>query len=131
MPLNPTREQLRALAAGPDGPVVMLNLLKYVDRVGEDGPTGERMYARYGARVQPLLEKIGAVVLWQGAGAGVFIGDDDADAWDGVVLVRYPSRRAFLEMVGSPEYQEVTQDRDAALADSRLVVTTEVFGRFS
>lgn len=53
------------------------------------------------------------------------IGGDDDD-WDAVILVEYPSRRAFMEMTSSPKYQDVSKDRTAGLADSRLIAMTEL-----
>ena len=37
----------------------------------------------------------------------------DADDWDAVILVEYPSRQAFLEMTSSPKYEDVSKDRTA------------------
>jgi len=37
--------------------------------------------------------------------------------------VRYPSRRAFSEMVADPEYQRITGLRTAALAEAVLEAT--------
>lgn len=118
MHIEPTREQLERLMAGGDGPVVMLNLLRF----SPDG--GRESYARYGEGVLPILARIGARVVWQGRADSVVIGDDDVDGWDTVLLVEYPSRQAFLGMVTSPEYQEIAAHRGAALADSRLVACT-------
>ncbi len=128
MPLAPTPDQLRDLVESTvDSPVVMLNLLRFRDRAtggtGRDGLSGREAYARYGANVRPFLEAVGGRVLWQGRADSVVIGGSD-DAWDAVILVEYPSRRAFLEMVSSPRYQAVAADREAALEDSRLIATT-------
>ena len=78
------------------------------------------------AFMRAMLEATGARVLWQGRGDSVVIGDD-ADDWDAVILVEYPSRAKFLEMVSRPDYQEQSSHRTSALADSRLVACTEVF----
>lgn len=118
MYIEPTGDQIERLIRGGDGPVSMLNLLRFVP----DG--GRESYADYGAGVLPLLAKIGAEVVWQGAADSVVIGDDDADAWDLVVIVRYPSRAAFLSMATSEEYAAIAGHRTAALADSRLVACT-------
>lgn len=121
--IQPTAEQLRVFSDSPsDGPVVMLNLLRYKADGGRDS------YDRYGAEVQPLLQKVGAEIVWYGQGDSVVIGDDSVDAWDAVILVRYPSRRAFLDMVLSPEYQAIGELRTAGLDDSRLIACTELFG---
>jgi uncharacterized protein (DUF1330 family) len=44
-----------------------------------------------------------------------------------VILVEYPSRQAFVEMTSSPKYGDVSKDRTAGLADSRLIAMTEVY----
>lgn len=117
--IEPEAEQIRELLESTlTGPVVMLNLLKFLP----DG--GLAAYLHYGEGVRPLLERAGARILWQGSGDSVVIGDREADAWDAVVLVEYPSRRAFLEMVSSPEYEAIAERRTRALADSRLIACT-------
>jgi uncharacterized protein (DUF1330 family) len=131
MAINPTPEQIKTLVDGPaDTPVVMLNLLKFADRAsgdaGEQGMSGRASYGKYGDGVRKLLEAKGGRVLWQGKADSVVIGSD-ADDWDTVILVEYPSRQAFLEMTSSKEYREVGKSRTSALADSRLIAMTEQF----
>ena len=43
-----------------------------------------------------------------------------AAAWDLVVLVEYPTRQAFLDMIGSPEYREIGRLRTEALVRGEL-----------
>jgi uncharacterized protein (DUF1330 family) len=69
----------------------------------------------------------GIKLLWRGRGDSVVIGDDDADTWDMVLLVQYPSRKAFLEMGASKEYEKAGEHRTSALVDSRLIACTEQF----
>ncbi len=131
MPIGPTKEQIQELVDSPlDTPVVMLNLLKFAERASGNGETGERSgresYARYGDRMRELLEQTGARVLFQGRADSVVIGGA-ADGWDAVILVEYPSRKAFLEMTSTPKYREVSKDRGAGLVDSRLIAMTEVY----
>lgn len=49
--------------------------------------------------------------------ASVLLGED---SWDLVVLVEYPSRQAFLDMIGSAEYQAIGHLRAEALARGEL-----------
>lgn len=117
--IDPDPEQITALADSPlTTPVVMLNLLRFKADGGRDA------YLHYGEGVLPLLARVGGRILWQGRVDAVVIGDTGADAWDAVVLVEYPSRRAFLDMVLSPDYQAIAGRRTTALADSRLVACT-------
>lgn len=105
-------EQLRELDL--DGPVIMVNLLRF----RPDG--GEAEYRRYGRAATPFLERTGAEIRYFGRGAATVIGDE---WWDEIVLVEYPSVRAFFEMTGDPDYPSGI--RAGALADSRLYCTQE------
>ena len=130
MPIGPTKEQIQALLDSDlEAPVVMLNLLKFAKRAGGDGgdaQSGRDSYRCYGDRVRSMLEQTGARILWQGRADSVVIGGD-ADDWDAVILVEYPSRKAFIEMTSSPKYEEVSKDRTAGLADSRLIAMTQLY----
>jgi uncharacterized protein (DUF1330 family) len=129
MPIGPTKEQIQALLDGDlEAPVVMLNLLKFAERAdgGDGAQSGRDSYTRYGDRVRSMLEKVGGRILWQGRADSVVIGGD-ADDWDAVILVEYPSRKAFIDMTSSPKYQEVSKDRTAGLADSRLIAMTQLY----
>ena len=71
--LEPTREQMAALAARPaDAPVVMVNLLKF----RADG--GRASYARYGQEVVPHLHRVGGKVLYAGGAPTQVIGDGES-----------------------------------------------------
>jgi uncharacterized protein (DUF1330 family) len=97
--------------AGDGKPVVMLNLLSFEP----DG--GRERYEEYGEAVAPLLEKVGGRMVFLGQPAAALLGDE---SWDQVVLVEYPSRQAFLEMIGSEEYREVGHLRTEALTKGEL-----------
>ncbi|HMF84566.1 MAG TPA: DUF1330 domain-containing protein [Acidimicrobiia bacterium] len=128
MPTGPTKEQIKALVESDlETPVVMLNLLRFAERAGGNGEgSGRDSYTRYGERVRSMLEQVGGRILWQGRADSVVIGGED-DEWDAVILVEYPSRKAFLEMTSSPKYGDVSKDRTAGLADSRLIAMTEIY----
>jgi hypothetical protein len=51
---------------------------------------------------------------------GTLIGPGDEE-WDEILLVEYPSKAAFFEMTGDPDYPR--EIRGGALADSRLYCT--------
>ena len=129
--MEPTPDQLVALSAGEhDGPVVMLNLVQYkTDRDGTD--SGRAAYLRYSRGFMPLLKRCGGTVLWAGDVTGVAIGDDDADAWDYAVLVRYPDRQAFVDTMTSPEYRAINADRLAGLAKHVILPVSESYSKFA
>ena len=110
----------RYLAEDPGGPVVMLNLLRYKP----DG--GRESYAKYAAALQDTyLDKYGAEVLYAGQGSTALVAED-GQAWDAVLLVRYPSRQAFSSMVADPDYQQFTHFRTEALDEAVLQATVPV-----
>ncbi|HJQ43410.1 MAG TPA: DUF1330 domain-containing protein [Jatrophihabitantaceae bacterium] len=123
--IDPTPEQIGAFAAeaGNPDPVFMLNLLRFADRANAElagaDMSGFEAYGRYAAEVAPHLERVGGEIVWAGSCAGPVIGP--AGEWDVAIVVRYPSRAAFLEMVGDADYLQTSRLRTAALADSRLI----------
>jgi uncharacterized protein (DUF1330 family) len=96
---------------GEQAPVVMLNLLRFKP----DG--GRERYGEYGAAVAPLLEQTGGRVVFGGAPATVLLGDR---SWDLVLLVEYPTRQAFLDMISSEAYQAIAHLRTEALTEGEL-----------
>jgi len=127
--IKPKREQITRLAESrKDGPVVMLNLLRFAERsAGKEGKSGADSYETYGGQMREIMAKRGIKLLWRGHGDSVVIGDDEADAWDMVLLVEYPSRKVFLEMASSKDYGKVGEHRTSALVDSRLIACTEQY----
>lgn len=132
---EPTAEQLeRFIVDDPGGSPVMLNLLRYRETADyAESPeldsgtpiSGREAYQRYSDGVLPILAGVGGAIEMFGGCHGTLIGPD-GETWDDIVLVRYPSTTAFVEMVSSAEYQAIQGHRTAALADSRLVRTSAV-----
>lgn len=128
--IEPTPDQFAAfLEHVPDGkPIVMINLLRYRDQAayppGADASpcSGREAYQRYGEQALQHVASVGGRPIWMGSAQAVVIGPAD-EQWDDAVLVEYPSRQAFMEMVAKPDYQQCAVHRTAALADSRLIAT--------
>jgi uncharacterized protein (DUF1330 family) len=111
------------IASLPDaGPVVMINLLQWRDRDA---------YRRYSELTMPLIKARGGTVLWAGHGEAVALGDPGADRWDYVVLVRYPSRAAFVEMIRSAEYAMANRLREQAVARHVVLASTEAYSKLA
>jgi uncharacterized protein (DUF1330 family) len=123
--IRPNKQQFAELANAPDeGPVVMLNLLKFKP-VGRDGTSsGAQEYGRYGDAAVQMVEARGGKVLWLGRADHVLIGETDANDWDSVALVQYPSRKAFIEMVTTPEYEKAHEHRESGLERTVLIACT-------
>ncbi|MEI6417679.1 MAG: DUF1330 domain-containing protein [Sphingomonadales bacterium] len=129
--IDPTRDQVRALRDhGRDGPVVMLNLLKfhataqYPADMAMPACSGVEAYGRYQHAFTVAVGAISqAEVLYDGPCEQVFIGmagTPEAD-WDKVLLVRYPSRQHFLAMMANDGYRDALVHRYAGLARTVLI----------
>ena len=132
MPGAPKELNADLLRSLPDaGPVVMVNLVKFKLRSADGNGSGQDAYERYSrAVVPPLLRGVGGMVLWSGRAEGAAFGDPHATYWDHVVLVWYPSRRAFLDLVTSPAYGEANVHRENGVEDHIILATTETYSRF-
>ncbi len=116
--IDPTGPGLKAfLADDPGGPVVMLNLLRF----RPDG--GRAAYAQYVAHFAETAQPFGAEVVYAGDGGDALVAED-GQAWDAVLVVRYPSRKHFSDMVRDPDYQQGSHLRTGALVEAVLQPTT-------
>ena len=136
MSVEPSPDQLAALVAwgeaNPDTPIVMLNLLRFAEQAhsgyGCDGMTGEEAYRAYGTELMSMDPPFAGTPIWLGS-ASVDVIAPVGEHWHEVILVRYDSVRAFTDATSRPDYLKVAKKRTAALDDSRLVLTTEVFSQ--
>lgn len=112
MPESPNEEGFADLTGRLDeGPVTMLNLLAFKPEGGRE------RYLEYGEAVLPLLGRAGGRIVFQGQASPVLLGEG---SWDLVLLVEYPTRRAFLEMIQSADYQAIAHLRTEALVEGEL-----------
>lgn len=108
-------DQFKKLADSTnDEPFVMLNLLKFKKEGGRES------YFRYIEESEPYVKGVGAEVLYFGEANELLNG---AETWDIVMLVRYPSRKAFLKMANDPGYLKVHEYRKEALGNAVLYAT--------
>jgi uncharacterized protein (DUF1330 family) len=119
--IRPNRDQFVQLVHAPDeGPVVMLNLLKFKGKADDGATTGGQEYRKYGDAAVEMIEARGGKVIWSGRAEQVLIGDPSED-WDVVLLVQYPSRATFVEMVSTPEYEQAHEHRESGLERTVVV----------
>jgi uncharacterized protein (DUF1330 family) len=117
----PNQEQIEGFfQPGPDGPIYMVNLLKFKDKaVYEDGRatnlTGREAYDIYGAGVSVLLKEFGGAVMFAADVERLMLGEVE-ELWDEVAIAMYPSRKAMLDMMQSPTMQEIMTHRAAGLS---------------
>jgi uncharacterized protein (DUF1330 family) len=129
--IDPTADQVRTLRdSGRDGPIVMLNLLKFRDvaayppDAGMAPCSGAEAYARYQHNFTVTVGAVSqAEVIFDGPCEQAFIGmagTPETD-WDRVLLVRYPSRQHFLAMMADADYRAGLVHRYAGLARTVLI----------
>lgn len=127
--INPTGADLKRIAGTVPGdtPITMLNLLRFRPQAeypagsGFSACSGREAYARYSKDALAKVRQVGGEVVMSAPVLQRVIGPEGED-WDELLLVRYPSVKAFLGMVADPAYQTITVHRTAALADSRLTM---------
>jgi len=126
----PTGEQLQSLLAmGGDRPVVMVNLLKFRERAEYDEPgepemSGREAYERYGRVMAGIVLSRGGKLRFSSRVDALVIGEV-GELWDAVAIMEYPSRAAFVEIVGLPGVQEIGRHRKAGLAGQLLIQCSE------
>ncbi|MDC1314865.1 DUF1330 domain-containing protein [Pseudomonadales bacterium] len=120
---------LEAFSITNGAPIVMVNLMQvratacYEDAVLNDC-SGYEAFARYTQGSSEVRQHAGAELIWSGRAMQMPIGPSEK-TWDLVALVRYPSAKAYIEMVATKAYAAARAHRRAALYDSRLIMTVE------
>ncbi len=127
-PTDLNEEFVRSLP--DDGPVVMVNLVRFRERSLDGSGSGWDAYTRYSESDMPLLKRVGGTVLWAGHVEGAALGDLGGSRWDWVVVVRYPSRAAFLSMMTSPEYALANRDRENGVEDHVILAANQSYSKF-
>ncbi len=113
-----------------EGPVVMVNLVRFRKHSLDGNGTGWDAYSRYSKGDMPLLKKVGGTVLWAGHVEGVALGETGDGPWDWVVLAHYPSRAAFLDMMTSPEYASINVDRENGVEAHIILAANQTYSKF-
>ncbi|MEU5879203.1 DUF1330 domain-containing protein [Spirillospora sp. NPDC047279] len=121
-------EDVEALerVAGMEGPVVVVNLFALRDQAvydgDRDGPcSGVEAMLRYAAVSRERVAAVGGRFVHRGFGGHAVWGR--GERWDLVVVARYPSGAAVLELFRDPVYLDVYRHRRAAVSDQRVVVS--------
>ena len=126
---QPTADQFRAFRDDPfDGPIAQVNLLKF--RVHADYEAGDPehgrdesgavAYRRYAEAFAVAAAEVGGTCLLLGEVERYFIGNGD---WDGVLVMHFPSRQAFISTINHREYANMSRHRDAGLLCQELITT--------
>lgn len=131
--LVPNPQQLAGFAEpGPDGPIYMVNLLKFRDKaVYADGRqtslSGAQAYDIYGAGVTALLQQVGGGAIFSAPVTRLMLGEVEG-LWDKVAIAMYPSRAAMLQMIQLPKMQEIGVHREAGLEGQLNIECADAVG---
>jgi uncharacterized protein (DUF1330 family) len=113
------------------GPVVMLNLMRFRERSLDGDGSGWDAYLRYSALTVPMIKARGGTLLWTGDAKTVALGREEGNQWDYVALVYYPDVAAFIDMMTSPEYERrCDPHRTNGCAEHVIVATAEAYSKF-
>jgi uncharacterized protein (DUF1330 family) len=114
--IEPAPEDFGAfLAKEPERPLLVLNLNRHRDRAE---------YARYGRNTLPHLLRRGDGPVFAAGSLPAVVGPEShplMGPWDEILLVRYESRSAMLDMLRDPEYQRGLPHRERGLRRAGLV----------
>jgi len=126
MPSDPAQMQAM-MDKGPEGPIFMVNLLKFKDKAEyEDGRetdlTGRQAYNLYGAVVAGIIRDFGGRVFFAGDTTFLSLGQVE-ELWDEVAIAVYPERADLLKMSTSEAWQTASVHRAAGLAGQLNIET--------
>jgi uncharacterized protein (DUF1330 family) len=115
-------KQLAATAPQDDGPVWMVNLMKYRDgaqyadgrQTTISGQEADDLYTPI-----DILSDIGAEPVFFGDVDQQLLGD--SPIWDRVAVVKYPTHTSFIDMQSRSDFQESHQYKDAGMEQTIVI----------
>lgn len=117
--------RMAATPAADDGPVFMVNLMKY-RAVAEyaDGRSTTMTGREADGEYAPLeiLREIGAEIVFLAEVEQQILGDQPK--WDRVGIVKYPTRAAFLAMQQRPDFQAKHVHKEAGMEQTIVLACT-------
>jgi uncharacterized protein (DUF1330 family) len=113
------------------GPIVMVNLMRFHERSLDGDGSGWDAYLRYSALTVPMIKARGGTLLWTGDAKTVALGKQDGNQWDYLALVYYPSVADFLDMMTSADYEtKCDPHRRNGCAEHVIICTKEAYSKF-
>ena len=113
-----------------EGPVVMVNLMRFRERSLDGDGSGWDAYLRYSALTVPMIKARGGTLLWTGDAEAVALGSQDGNRWDYLALVYYPSVAAFIDMMTSADYEtRCDPHRRNGCEDHVIICTREAYSK--
>jgi uncharacterized protein (DUF1330 family) len=113
------------------GPIVMVNLMRFHEHSLDGDGSGWDAYLRYSAVTVPMIKARGGTLLWTGDAKAVALGPQDGHQWDYLALVYYPSVAAFIDMMISADYEtRCDPHRRNGCAEHVIICTKEAYSKF-
>jgi uncharacterized protein (DUF1330 family) len=113
------------------GPVVMVNLMRFHPRSLDGDGSGWDAYLRYSALTVPMIKARGGTLLWTGDAKAVALGEQDGNQWDYLALVYYPTVADFIDMMTSSDYENrCDPHRRNGCAEHVIIATAEAYSKF-
>ncbi len=104
---------------GPDGPIHMVNLLKFKEKAEyEDG----RETDLSAQAVSEIIRHYGGELMFAADVTFLALGQVE-ELWDEVAIATYPNRRALFDMSTSDEWRAASVHRTAGLAGQLNIET--------
>ena len=106
-----------------DGPIFMVNLMKYHEVANYEGADGSNVSGREADdRYNPssILNKIGADIMLAAEVRTTVVGED----WDRIAIVRYTTRASFIEMQTRKDFAEKHVHKSAGMLRTILPCCT-------
>ena len=117
--------EMLSITAEEDGPIWMVNLMKYRDIADyEDGRESTISGQEADDLYAPIdvLSDIGAEIVFIGNVETQLLGD--SPKWDRIAVVKYPTRRSFLEMSSRKDFQEKHVHKEAGMQETIVMGCT-------
>lgn len=113
------------------GPVVMVNLMRFHARSLDGEGSGWDAYLRCSALTVPMIKARGGTLLWTGDARAIALGEQDGNQWDYLALVQYPDVAAFIDMMTSEDYEtRCDPHRLNGCAEHVIIATAEAYSKF-
>jgi len=113
------------------GPIVMVNLMRFFERSLDGDGSGWDAYLRYSALTVPMIKARGGTLLWTGQAMTVALGPPDGNQWDYLALVYYPNVAAFIDMMTSADYETLCDPHRRNGCSAHLIIaTSEAYSKF-
>lgn len=108
--------------AEQDGPIFMVNLMKYHEVAQYEDKSATISGREADDRYNPssVLNKIGADIMLAADVRTTVLGDD----WDRIAIVRYPTRRTFIDMQSRKDFAEKHVHKNAGMLRTILPCCT-------